>query len=72
MIVAVPVVTPVIVPVVAPAVAVVVLLLVQLPPVVASLSVDVAPMHTTAVPVIAAGNGFTVTVAVFVQPVPNE
>ena len=70
--VAVPVDTPVTIPVVAPTVAVAVLLLLHVPPVVGSLSVVVAPMHTTAVPVIAAGSGFTVTVAVFVHPVPSE
>ena len=70
--VAVPVATPVTIPVVAPTVAVAVLLLLQPPPVVASLSVVVAPMHTTAVPVITPGNGFTVTAAVIVHPVPNE
>src|SRR3569833_1461543 len=46
--------------------------LLQLPPVVVSLSVVVEPTHNTGVPVITAGDVFTVTVAVLVQPVPSE
>jgi len=48
------------------------LLLLQVPPVVVSLRVVVALMQTCAVPVISPGSGFTVTVAVTVQPVPRE
>jgi len=45
--------------------------LLHVPPPVASLKVVVEPAHTVAVPVMAAGNGFTVTVAVTKQPVPR-
>ena len=44
-------------------------LLLHVPPVVASASVVVEPTHTDAVPVIAAGSGFTVTIAFDWQPV---
>jgi hypothetical protein len=47
-------------------------LLLHAPPLVALLSVVEAPAHTCVVPVIADGNGFTVMVAVAVQPVPSE
>ncbi len=47
-----------------PTVAVAVVPLVQVPPVVISLSVVVAPVHTVSVPLIAAGVLFTVTNAV--------
>ena len=41
-----------------------VLLLLQVPPGVASDRVDELPGHTVSVPVMVAGNGFTITVAV--------
>lgn len=67
MIVAVPAVPPVTVP---PAtLATVVALLDHVPPDVALLRTVVLPEHTNAEPVIAAGGGFTVTVAVLKQPV---
>jgi hypothetical protein len=47
-------------PVVAPMVAIAVLLLLQVPPAVASLSVTLLPLHTTSGPVMAA-SGFTVS-----------
>jgi hypothetical protein len=43
--------------------------LIQVPPVVASNNVVVNPSHTCGMPVIAAGNGFTVTVSTEKQPV---
>jgi len=43
--------------------------LLHVPPAVASDNVVVKPMHTLVVPVITAGNGLTVTVAVRKQPV---
>lgn len=52
-----------------PNVAIVVLLLVQVPPVDASLNALALPMHTRVLPVIAPGNAFTVTVATAKQPV---
>lgn len=63
--VAVPVAIPLTVPVVLTE-AIAALLLLQVPPAVASASVIVAPVQTEVAPVIAAtaGNGFTVTVAV--------
>jgi len=61
--------TPVMIPVVLPAVASVVLLLLQVPPVVALLSVVVRPAHTLVVPLIAAGSGLTVNAVVMLQPV---
>jgi hypothetical protein len=41
----------------------------HIPPGVALLNVLVAPGHTVAVPTIGAGTGFTLIVAVFMQPV---
>lgn len=61
--------TPVTTPVAGIMVAVAVLLLLQVPPALASLSVTDAPSHTPVAPVIVAGSGFTVTLAVAVQPV---
>jgi hypothetical protein len=61
---------PVTTPVVNPTEAIVGLLLSQVPPVVASVKCVVSPEHTFKVPVIAAGAGFTVTIAVELQPVP--
>jgi hypothetical protein len=52
---------PVTIPVVEPMVATEVLLLFQVPPRVALLSVRVAPTHTFVVPVMAAGVAYTVT-----------
>ena len=46
--------------------------LLQVPPVVASARVVVAPGHTSSLPVIPAGGRLTVTVVAAVQPVPNE
>ena len=59
---------PVTIPVLAPALAMVVLLLLHVPPVVVLLSVVVEPIHTEDVPLIAAGNGFTVMVFVTLAP----
>jgi hypothetical protein len=67
--VALPAVTPVKTPDVRPIVAIAVLLLVHEPPVVADDKVEVKPSHTTAVPVITAGSGFTVAGAKALQPV---
>jgi len=53
---------------VAPTVAIAVLLLVQVPPDVASESVVLAPLHNTLEPVMAAGMLYTVTRAVDTQP----
>lgn len=72
MIVTVPVVTPDTIPVAVPIAAIAVLLLPHVPPVVASVSAAVLPVHTIAGPAIAEGKGFTVTTAVIKQPVPNE
>jgi hypothetical protein len=58
---------PVTTPVVSPIVATLVLPLFQVPPP-ASLSAIVAPIHTAEGPVMAAGNGLTVTVVVTAQP----
>ncbi len=55
---------PVNTPVAALIVAMAVLLLVQVPPDVASLSVVMAPLHIDILPVMAAGSGFTVAVTV--------
>jgi hypothetical protein len=44
-------------------------LLLQVPPVTASVRIVVEAWHTVKLPVIAAGNGFTVKIAVVVQPV---
>lgn len=68
-----PAVIPDILPELRPMVATAVLLLVHVPPVVASLSVDIAvPMQILVIPVIGAGLAPTVTVVPIVQPVPNE
>lgn len=69
--VAVPAATPVMSPEVRPAVATPVLLLVQLPPLIASLSVMVVATHSADAPIIAVGEGLTVTVVVVTQPVGN-
>ena len=61
---------PVIIPEEEPIAAMAVLLLLHLPPVLASVSVADSPTHTSVVPFIVAGKGFTVTVANAVQPVP--
>jgi hypothetical protein len=65
---AVPYAAPVTMPLVDPTAALVLLLL-QLPPAEASLSVVEDPMHTLDAPVITAGSGLTVTVTPVVQPV---
>jgi hypothetical protein len=70
--VAVPTEMPETVPLVAPAVATEVLLLLQVPPVVASLKTVDAPTHIIVVPVIGNGLGPTVTVVVTMHPVPKE
>ena len=66
--VAVPPVIPVRIPVVAPIVPTAVLLLLQVPPVLASLRVVVLPAHIGVVPIMAPGVGFTVIVVVVLQP----
>ena len=63
--------TPLTTPEPVPIVATRVLLLVQLPPVAASVKDVVKPTHTLVVPVMADGNGFTVTGVVIIQPVPR-
>jgi hypothetical protein len=63
--------SPVTIPVVEPTIATVVLLLLHVPKVVTSLNVVVSPEHTCKVPVIFAGNGFTVTTAVIIHVVGN-
>jgi len=60
--------TPVTIPLDEPTVAFAPWLLNQVPPASVLDSVVVAPWHTVSVPVIAAGNGFTVTIAVLIQP----
>ena len=55
-------------PVAEPTVANVILLLLQLPPVVPSVSVVDDPAHTFVVPAIPIGNGLTVTTTVAEQP----
>ena len=60
---------PVTKPVVETTLAVPAALLLQLPPAVISLSCVVRPEHTSRVPVIIAGSGFTVTTTVDIQPV---
>ncbi len=65
---AVPDATPLTIPV-EPTVAIPVAVLLHVPPVVASASVVVALLHKVRLPVIAAGNGLTVTTAVMIQPV---
>ena len=64
MIVVVPANTPVTIPVEEPIVATVGVLLLHVPPVVASLNVVVEPSQTVNVPVIPAGDGLTVTIVV--------
>jgi len=71
-IVAVPAATPVSKPVVGFMVMLEGLLLVHTPPATELASVIVLPVHTFELPEIAEGDGFTVTVVVTVQPVPNE
>ncbi len=66
-----PVVTPDTTPPVDVTVATAVLLLLHVPPEVASLNVTVDPTHTFALPVIAAGNGLTVNTADAAHPVLN-
>ena len=63
--------TPVTTPVVEFTVAKEALLLLHVPPTVASLSVLVKPIHALAVPVMDAGNGLTVIIVVAVHPVAN-
>jgi hypothetical protein len=63
---------PVTTPVPASIVATAVVLLLQLTPAVALPKAVVAPWHTCGLPVMAAGNAFTVTPAVAIQPVGNE
>ena len=64
----VPDVTPETIPELVPIVATLVLLLIHVPPPVLE-SVVVEPAQTVAVPVIADGNGLTVTTVVVIQPV---
>ena len=68
-IVTVPVVNPFTIPLAEPTLALNGMLLVHVPPVIASLRVVVAPRHTPGFPVIAGGKGFTVIIAAFKQPV---
>jgi hypothetical protein len=56
-------------PLLDPTVATIVLLLLHVPPETASLSVSEVPWQKVAVPPIAAGDGYTVTMAVVRQPV---
>ena len=49
-----------------------VLVVLHTPPVVASVSVAAIPVYKTELPLIAAGNGVTVSVRITVQPVPSE
>lgn len=65
-----PAICPVTVPVVRPTVAASVLLLVHVPPVIASLSVSGIPVHNDVLPVIGA-TGLTVITLVTAQPDPN-
>ena len=69
MIVAVPPATPVNVPEAEPIDATKLLLLVHVPPLAASVSVTVDPIHVAALPNIAVGNAFTVTTAEAAHPV---
>ena len=62
---------PVNIPEVEPTVTEDILLLVQVPPPVASLRLAVKPTQTNGVPDMAAGTGYTVTTDVVRQPVPN-
>jgi hypothetical protein len=64
----VPVAIPKTTPLAEPIVATDVLLLLQVPPVTASLRVVVAPAHKEVVPVMAVGTGLTVIVVVTAQP----
>ena len=66
-----PAVTPVTSPVDTPMVATGVVPLVQVPPMLRSLSRVVAPIHTDKVPVMFTGSGFTVTTLVTKQPTPT-
>jgi hypothetical protein len=61
--------TPLTTPVEEPTVAVVTSLLLHVPPDAASVKPVVKPTHTVAMPVMAGGSAFTVTVVVAVQPV---
>jgi hypothetical protein len=63
---------PDVIPVVGFTVAVAVALLLQVPPMVRSVSGMELPLHTVPAPVMAAGDGITVIAFVTVQPVPNE
>ena len=63
--------TPLMMPLVLPMRATEVLPLIQVPPMVMSVSVAVEPSHITGVPDIAAGTGFTVMTVVVRQPVGN-
>ena len=60
---------PVTTPVEGPIVAIAVVLLLQVPPPVASLKVVVKPAQTLVFPVIGDGSGLTVTTTIAVQPV---
>ena len=64
--------TPETIPEALPTVATSVLLLLHVPPAVASVSETVEPAHTASGPEIRAGNGFTVIGRVEVQPAPRE
>jgi len=63
--------TPVTTPLPDPTIAIAGFPLLHKPPGVASVSSAVNPAHTSAVPPIEAGNGFTVTIVVVIQPVGN-
>jgi hypothetical protein len=67
-----PVEIPVTIPVPVPTVAIVVLLLVQIPPEVASCNVVAEPTQIAADPLIESGFGHTVIVFVLRHPIPNE
>lgn len=69
MIIAVPAVIPVVIPEVIPTVATDVLLLLQVPPVTASVNVDEEPAHMVVIPLIAVGAWSIVTIVVEIQPV---
>ena len=66
-----PVFIPVTMPVALPAVAIMGLLVLHVPPVVASVNVVADPTHVVAAPVIADGSGLIVTVFVTLQPAPG-
>jgi hypothetical protein len=70
-IVAVPNARPLVIPLADPIVAILVLLLLQVPPVVASVSVLVYPRHTFRLPAIAAGVVFTVTTTTVAHLLPD-